>query len=131
MLIYLAGPLDGLDYDGTTWYDEFDRLCEGTQFVGFMPGKAYKGAVRSPINMDIANRAIIKEASAVLANLLGPGRALGTIREIEFARNLGKPVIVAGDLSASLASHDLTLVGDLEEAMATLQRWWPTITPRR
>jgi hypothetical protein len=112
-LIYLAGPLDGLDIDGTTWYDEWVKVAPD-DVVSFMPGRAYLGAVDAPSEMDRANRAIIAASVGVVANLSGPGRALGTIREIEFAKSLRKPVLVVGDLSASLASHDLQMFDSLQ-----------------
>ena len=122
-LVYLAGPLDGLDIDGTTWYDEFNKL-KPDKLVGFMPGRAYLGAAGHAKSMDDANRAVIRVSLCVLANLSGPGRALGTIREIEFAVQHGKPVFVVGDLSASLAAHDLTLCPDLEDAIYSIVKYY-------
>lgn len=114
--MYLAGPLDGLDNDGTTWYDEFEEI-RPDDIIGFMPGRAFIGAVDNPEGMDAANRAVIRVAVGVIANLSGPGRALGTIREIEFAKSLGKPVIVVGNVSASLMAYDLIQVPDLAGAV--------------
>lgn len=119
-LIYLAGPLDGLTYDGTAWYEGFGQLCSSQQ-VGFMPGRAYVGAItHCPDVIDAANRTVIGQAAAVLANLSGAGRALGTIREIEFAKSIRKPVVVVGDVRTSLAAHDLVVAPDLEAAMRRL-----------
>lgn len=120
-LLYLAGPLDDLSHDGTAWYDEFDKV-RPNDVAGFMPGRAYLGAVDDPAGIDRANRAVIEASLGVIANLSGPGRALGTIREIEFAKRLGKPVLVMGDLSASLAAHDLTMFSSLEEIGEYLTR---------
>jgi nucleoside 2-deoxyribosyltransferase len=122
-LIYLAGPLDGLEIDGTAWYDDFDAV-RPVSVVGFMPGRAYLGASMRMVgsSVEAANRAVIEASLGVLANLSGPGRALGTIREIEFARSRGKPVIAIGDLDVSLASHDLRVVPDLEGAVNVLMR---------
>lgn len=120
-LIYLAGPLDGLGkFDGTAWYDEF-MAVRPADVVGFMPGRAYIGASCETAGAaDRANRAVIAVSLGIVANLAGPGRALGTIREIEFAKSLAKPVIAIGDLSASLAAHDLTTVSDLQGAIDQL-----------
>lgn len=119
-LWYLASPLDGLETDGTAWYDELDGICPD-DMVGFMPGRSYIGAnAKTAADVDQANRAVIAVSLGVIANLSGPGRALGTHREIEFARSLGKPVIAIGDLSKSLASHDLSIVLDLQGAVDRL-----------
>ena len=112
-LMYLAGPLDGLEHDGTAWYDEFNAI-RPDDVVAFMPGRAYQGASENPAATSVANRAMIMASLGVVADLSGPGRALGTIREIELAKGLGKPVLVVGDLSASLASYDLMTFPDLQ-----------------
>jgi hypothetical protein len=39
------------------------------------------------------------------------------MREIEFARSLGKPVMVVGDVGASLAAHDLMPFPDLDSVV--------------
>lgn len=118
-LLYLAGPLDGLDTDGTAWYDEFNAI-RPDDVVGFMPGRAYLGAAENPGITNVTNRAMIQASLGVIANLSGPGRALGTIREIEFAKSLGKTVLVVGDLSTSLASYDLDVEPDLQSVASRL-----------
>lgn len=119
-MLYLAGPLDALDYDGTAWYDDFDGV-RPADLVGFMPGRAYLGATPGTGNgryVNAANKGMIQASIGVIANLSGPGRALGTIREIEFAKSHGKLVVVVGDdLSWSLASWDLVVAPDLETAI--------------
>ena len=121
-LLYLASPLDALEEDGTAWYDVFRRI-RPDDVVGFMPGRAYVGAsARTASEVDRANRAVIDVSHGIIANLSGPGRALGTIREIEFAKSHGKPVIAVGDLAASLASYDLIVVPDLQSAVESMTR---------
>lgn len=117
--MYLAGPLDGLEVDGTAWYDEFDKI-RPDDVVGFMPGRAYIGAAENPAAVNLANRTIIAFSDGVIANLSGPGRALGTIREIEFAKSFGKVVIAVGYLNNSLASYDLRVVPDLQSIVEML-----------
>lgn len=120
-LAYLAGPLDGLEVDGTAWYDEFEKIWPAGA-VGFMPGRAYLGASHATAAaVEKANRAVIAASFVVVANLSGPGRALGTIREIEFAKSLGKSVLVVGDIGASLASHDLAVYPDLQSVADKLK----------
>lgn len=118
----MAGPLDDIEHDGTVWYDEFDRTRPG-DVVAFMPGRAYLGAGKP--NAEVvsrANGAMLRASNGVVANLSGPGRALGTIREIEFAKSLGKHVIAVGDIDRSLASWDLVVVPDLASAVNRLAR---------
>lgn len=121
--VYLAGPLDGLDVDGTTWYDEFARFCS-EDMVGYMPGRAFINAAGYPAGMDKMNRAALLECGWTLANLSGPGRALGTIREIEFASAHNRKVIVVGDISKSLASHDLMTAESVEDAISQIDYYY-------
>lgn len=120
--MYLAGPLDGLDIDGTAWYDEF-AVLRPDRVVGFMPGRAYLGADRNPARVDEANRTVIAASDGVIANLSGPGRALGTIREIEFARGRRKTVWVIGDVGSHMASHDLELLPDVSAVAEALEAY--------
>lgn len=118
MLIYLAGPLDGVDFDeAREWYEEAASFApEGA--VLYCPGRAFLLQGDDPASMDHANRSVIGMATdVVVAKLDGPGKALGTCREIEFARLRDRPVIVVSDsLQDSLMSWDLKVVGTLEEA---------------
>lgn len=69
------------------------------------------------------NRKAIQASHAVIANLLGPGRGFGTIREIEYAAANNTMVVVVGDFPHSLMTWDLTLADSLEGALdAVLQR---------
>lgn len=117
MLIYLAGPLDGISaHEGQGWYARA-AACAPEGAVLYCPGRAFLYAGRNPRSVDYANRAVIKAADVLIARLDGPGRALGTCREIEYAKSLGKPVIVVGDLSRSLMAWDLHVVDSIQEAM--------------
>lgn len=122
--IYLASPLDGLDYDGREWYKDAAERMEGLPAVLFCPGNAYMLTDYEQARyVERYNRAAIEASHVVLANLSGPGRALGTIREIEFAKSRGKFVVVVGDVGSSLASHDLEVVPSMEEAAHKIQPW--------
>lgn len=124
MLAYLAGPLDGVSYEeGRDWYDVIERLAP-PGWVIYRPGHAFASAASDPHSMNEANRAVISHtAMVVIANLSGPGRAFGTIREIEFAKANGTAVVVVGDLYESLLAYDVDCVDTLEEV-------WPLITDR-
>jgi hypothetical protein len=120
MLAYLAGPLDGVSHeDGREWYKKLEALAP-PGWVLYLPGHAFASPASDAIATDAANRSVIVHAaSVVIANLSGPGRGFGTIREIEFARQHGRPVVVIGELD-SLLAHDVECVARPEDV-------WPYI----
>lgn len=119
MMAYLAGPLDDVSHeDGRAWYDEIERLSP-PGWVLYCPGMAFRNPASDPLYADAANRAVILKSSVVIANLTGEGRGFGTIREIEFARAAGRPVVVVGEV-VSLLAHDCVVVQSLEDV-------WPEI----
>lgn len=122
MLIYLAGPLDGISWEeGRSWYEEAAALAP-SDVVLYCPGHAFMFQAADAMRMDMANRAVIAMvADAVLAKLDGPGKALGTCREIEFAKRLDKPVVAVG-APDSLLTYDLITVDSLEEGMEEIGR---------
>lgn len=124
--VYLAGPLDGVDpeYDARAWYKDAVERLEGLSAVLFCPGNAYLATGPNQGRwIERYNRAAIEASRVVLVNLAGPGRALGTIREIEFAKTKGKHVVVIGDLHHSLAAHDLEVVPDMQQACDIIAPW--------
>lgn len=124
--VYLAGPLDGLDpeYDARAWYRDAAGRLEGLPAVLYCPGNAYLITRHDQGRyVEQYNRAAIEASRVVLVNLAGPGRALGTIREIEFAKSKGRHVVVIGDVASSLASHDLEVVSNMEEAAEKILPW--------
>lgn len=117
--IYLAGPCDGISAADTTgWRDELATEFPSVLFV--RPDRAYDNqSYDNAAAFDHMNRHLIKCSSAVVANLSGPGRGLGTLREIEFARAMEKYVSVACDIDKmkkSLLSYDLHLFPTPAEA---------------
>ena len=121
MLVYCAGPLDGVSWgEGRDWYEEMAALSP-LGWALYCPGLAFKDATEDPRSMDVANRVVISHAcDVVIAKLDGPGMGFGTIREIEFARMLGKPVIVIGEI-VSLLAHDIKVVDSLEDAVELMK----------
>jgi len=122
MLAYLAGPLDGIPHgDGCDWYEVIEALAP-PGWVCYLPGYAFASPGSDPAALDAANRSVITHATAVvIANLSGPGRAFGTIREIEFAKARGLPVVVVATELESLLAYDVDVVSSLEDV-------WPHIT---
>ena len=119
LLVYLAGPQDDVSTEEARgWREELmDIAPSGVAF--FSPAHAYGGVNPSSFSsVDACNRCVIAHsADAVIANLMGPGRGLGTIREIEFGFLSGKVVVVVTDDTRSLMLHNVTVVPDLDTAL--------------
>lgn len=121
VIIYLAGPIDGIDGDEARNWRETVASQVGTGVLLFSPAHAYMNAM--PVNaqsIDWLNKLVIQHSDGVLANLSGPGRGLGTIREIEFARMNRKPVAVVGDLDVHYSAWDLLLKPTMDEGIQAL-----------
>jgi len=118
VLIYLAGPQDDVDQDTARgWREELGRLApSGVAF--FSPAHAYLNVnTMSFPAVDRMNREAINQSHALIANLSGPGRGFGTIREIEFALSQQTAVWVVGDVGHALMTWDLHVCDTLEEAL--------------
>lgn len=118
ILIYLAGPQDDVTQEEARgWREELAGLApSGVAF--FSPAHAYMNVNRVSFPaVDWMNRKAIEVAHAMIANLDGPGRGFGTIREIEYAISQHTGVWVVGDVSHALMTYDLHRVDTLEEAM--------------
>lgn len=117
-MLYLAGPMDDVTTGQAQGWREWVGENAPSGVVCFSPAHAYLGATRANFPyVDQASRHMIKHCChGMIANLSGPGRAFGTIREIEFARSCSTPVVVIGDLE-SLLTYDLRVVTSLESAM--------------
>jgi hypothetical protein len=120
IIIYLAGPIDDVTDRGEVWREEAASLV-GTGVLLFSPAHAYLNAhLVNAQSLDWMNKHVIRNSAGLLANLGGPGRGLGTIREIEFARLFDKPVAVVGDFSQHLSAWDLIFRSELEDALDDL-----------
>jgi nucleoside 2-deoxyribosyltransferase len=125
--VYLAGPID----DVTTaqargWRASLGAVLNELGYIGFDPAAPWLVQTNQlavfAAAIDAGNRAVLQDCCAVIANLAGPGRGLGTIREIEFARSLLLPVmaILPDGLAPTVALHDLVvakIAGDPSEQM--------------
>lgn len=118
--IYLAGPIDGVsEEDARDWREHVGKLAPVGVLL-FSPAHAYFGT--SPVvaaELHYLNHQVLQACDAVLAYLpLEKGRALGTIREIEAARMMHKPVAVFGiEAEESLMSYDLMVCHSFEEGL--------------
>lgn len=117
-LIYLAGPIDGIESKESKGWREYLASAAPPNIGLFSPAHAYLNVTKECIvGADVANRQIIANCSGVLANLMGSGRGFGTIREIEFANIHRKIVVVAADdLDDTFMTYDLEVKPTLDEA---------------
>ena len=111
IMVYLAGPIDDIDIqDAKSWRELMARQLWTKGISTFNPATAYH------LNLDrntefiserliSINKKAIEECDLLVANLSGKGRGFGTIREIEYAKSLGKEVIIIGNLK-SLSAFD-------------------------
>lgn len=115
MLVYLAGPIDGVPADEAGRWRQVvaDYLSFFFGVASFDPSRPWRvmpHRVDSVASAMIAvNRMAIDHSSAVIANLAGPGRAIGTIREIEYAvlHNVPVMVLLDGEVPPTAALHDV------------------------
>lgn len=118
ILIYLAGPQDDVTQgEARGWREELAAGApSGVAF--FSPAHAYLNVSAASFPpVDWLNRVAIEKSHAVIANLSGPGRAFGTIREIEYAAAHNTMVQVVGADERSLMTWDVYLADTLDDAL--------------
>lgn len=103
MFVYRAQPIDRADEaPGVDWRvvgSEIDVALRSAGHIVFRPDRAFAVGPDAPIDyrLEAINREALARADVLIA-LLPPGvPTLGTGREIEVARMLGKPVAVVAD----------------------------------
>lgn len=122
MIVYMAGPIDDLDpMDADGWREQLAQLLIERGLVAFFPNRCYAVPSMPDQATKLAvihlNKHVIYSCLAVIANLNGPGRGIGTIREIETARSMGKPVIVIGrNIDQHFALADVEIVDSILSA---------------
>lgn len=133
MIAYLAGPIDGDDVDRTesgNWRTSLANLLAQRGIASFLPNHAYCVPAEPSVDVKRAvihlNAHAIQRADVFIAYLDGPGRAIGTSREIEVARLMHRPVIVItsdGQHGRHFALYDCEVVPNLLEAAETALRF--------
>lgn len=121
VMIYLAGPIDS-DPKAGPWREQAAAYLAEHGIASFNPLRAFAGATCAAPHVDAINRYALATCTAVLVNLLTDGRAFGTIREIEQAAHLEKPmIVVAGEWIVNhVSAYDLAVEGRLETALGLL-----------
>lgn len=123
-LVYLAGPIDTAHLSEQwqrdhryTWREELGNILEEAGHTCYNPSRSFIngqfGVAKSIVNV---HNSVIEECDVLIAYLVS-GVTLGTAREIEFAKSLGKRVIaMIPENYEPLAIHDLECVYSLEDA---------------
>ncbi len=129
MLVYLAGPIDGVQrQEALGWREEVSQRLNQAGISTFSPAHAFSVVYLSsnvPPNKAAAravteiNRYAISRSSVVLAYLPKDRTTVGTIREIEYAVSIGKPVVVLVERTnvSFLSLYDTIQVSDWDEAV--------------
>jgi len=142
MLIYLAGPVDGVQrQEALDWRENVSQRLNRAGISTFSPAHAFSVVYfggNSPLNKATAravteiNRCAIRQSSVILAYLPKDRITIGTIREIEYAVSIGKPVVVLIERTDTpfLSLYDTIRVSDWDEAVDAVIKALP-IDPSR
>ncbi len=132
MLVYLAGPVDGVQREeALDWREGVSRHLNRASISTFSPAHAFSVVYfggDSPSNKAVAravteiNRYAISQSSVVLAYLPKDRTTIGTIREIEYAISIGKPVVALVECTdiSFLSLYDTIQVSDWNEAVSAV-----------
>lgn len=132
MLVYLAGPVDGVQrQEALDWREDVSQRLNKAGISTFSPAHAFSVVYfnnNSPSNKATAravteiNRYAISQSSVVLAYLPKDRITIGTIREIEYAISIGKPVVVLVERTDTpfLSLYDTIQVSNWDEAVGAV-----------
>ena len=132
MLVYLAGPIDGVQrQEALDWREEVSQCLNQAGISTFSPAHAFSVVHfggDSPSNKATAravteiNRCAISQSSVVLAYLPKDRITIGTIREIEYAISISKPVVALVEHTdiPFLSLYDTIQVSDWDEAVSAV-----------
>ncbi len=132
MLVYLAGPIDGVQrQEALDWREDVSQRLNQAGASTFSPAHAFSVVYfggNSPSNKVTArtvtgiNRYAINQSSVVLVYLPKDRITIGTIREIEYAVSIGKPVVVLVERTdvPFLSLYDTIQVSDWDEAVGAV-----------
>lgn len=114
--IYAAGPIDAVTKEQSQdWQEHLANMLP--DILVFSPAHPYFNASFDVARtLDEINRAAIRATDATVAYLPTGRTVFGTIREIEYAKHLGKVVVVVSDVLSSFLKYDLYHVPSLVEA---------------
>ena len=123
MLVFLSGPIDAASDYGLSWRkDVIDKLC-ARGYHAYSPAHAFflslaGDTMKAARRVDTINRLAINQCDVVLAYLPRDCRTVGTPREIEYARTIGKPVVAVIDPpNQHISLWDVHRVASFDEAI--------------
>jgi nucleoside 2-deoxyribosyltransferase len=126
MIAYLAGPIAGVSpAEANDWRSRLSGVLSTFGIWTYSPIGGFN-VIDKNCNREDAkrmldvNRSAIRESHLLIANIAGRGKGFGTIREIEFACSIGKPVVLIGIIE-SAAAHDCVMI-DPEYALGTFDQ---------
>lgn len=125
MIVYLAGPIDFNAESAVNehrhqikkYFERFERAWV------YDPSKAWKGGPKPDQFVHWANLQVLEQADLLVAILMRNTLTVGTILEIQRARELQIPVLVVGDVgegSISLYALDV----EVHESVAGFDDFW-------
>lgn len=116
--VYIAGPID----DAKTKIDLdvvfFALLAKGLAI--YSPRHAFQGASFTPDFVALVNRSTICASDAMLVYWPSPDPSFGTGRDVEYARQAGKPVFVVAPWCHSTELHDCHVYNSIADAATAM-----------
>jgi len=123
MLVFLSGPIDAAPDCGLSWREGVIDKLRSRGYHTYSPAHAFflslvGDAMEVAQQVDAINRLAIGQCDVVLAYLPKDYRTVGTPREIEYARIIGKPVVAVIDPpNQHIALWDVHRVASFDEAL--------------
>ena len=127
MLVYLAGPIDAAPDSGLNWREGVVDKLRARGYHTYSPAHAFflspaGDMMKVARQVDTINRLAIDQCDVVLAYLPRGYRTVGTPREIEYARAIGKPVVaVIYPPNQHIALWDVYRVASFGEAVDRIE----------
>lgn len=129
-IVYLCGPIDSVTVEeGTTWRSEAQNRLTYHGFATFNPATAFRVGRILPDQIssmgrtiEKINRLAIAHCYALLVHVQPGQEAVGTWREVEYAREMRKPIyVVAPHLRHHAALWDVQVHDTLFDAVRALK----------
>ena len=123
MLVYLAGPIDAAPDCGLSWREGVIDKLRARGYHTYSPAHAFflspaGDMMKIARQVDTINRLAIGRCDVVLAYLPKDCRTVGTPREVEYAKTIGKPVVVVIDPpNQHIALWDVHRAASFDEAL--------------
>lgn len=122
-MVYLGGPVDFVSHtDAVSWRESLTEALMEHKWATYSPVGAIGNGYYGPGRVIEMCLSAINICDAMVAKLPDNTKAFGTIREIEYAKALGKPVIVWSPWAdQSIFAYDLEVVGNQPDVVRWLE----------